>query len=154
MPIKDLLAPPQFTLTLGRRIFDHITGSFTIRSGVWAIGPWGRDALEPVSSSTVSFGLNHSNGWGVEASSGVFAQQISASYSQTMLGGVKVVLGGVVTSQGMVSTFVSGDRRITENVRAGMTLDMGVSGVMTVKVRCVNLSSSPSLGRAHTFTTS
>ncbi|ORY73064.1 hypothetical protein BCR35DRAFT_293884 [Leucosporidium creatinivorum] len=135
MPVKDLIAPPQFTFTLGRRIFEHITGSFTIRSGVWAIGPWGRDALEPVSSSTVSLGLNHTNGWGVEASSGVFAQQVSASYSQTMLGGVKVVLGGVVTSQGAVSTFVSGDRRVTENVRAGMTLDMGVSGVMTVKVR-------------------
>lgn len=135
MPVKDLVAPPQFTVTLGRRIFEQVTGTFTVRSGVWALGPWGRDAMEPVSSSSVSFGLNHNAGWGLEITSGVLAQQLSATYAWTVLGGVKFSVGGVITSQGAMSTFVSGDRRITEHTRAGMTLDLGVSGVMTVKLR-------------------
>lgn len=90
-----------------------------------------------MSSSSVTVGLNHNDGWGLEVTSGVLAQQLSATYTWTVLGGVKLSAGGVVTSQGAISTFVSGDRRITEYSRAGMTLDLGVSGVMTVKLRSV-----------------
>lgn len=62
---------------------------------------------------------------------------MTASYTWFVLGGVKVQVGGVVTSQGAVSTFVSGDRRLTETLRGGLTLDLAVSGIMTVKLRCV-----------------
>ncbi|KAI5479860.1 DnaJ family protein [Pseudohyphozyma bogoriensis] len=81
VPIKDFDAPPQINLVLGRRVFDQITGTFTIRSGNWAIGPWGSDSLPQISNSTV----------------------------------------------------------ITENMGAGMTLEVGVNGSMVVKLRVARL---------------
>lgn len=137
MPIKTAAAPPPMTVTVARRIYEQVTAIFTIRTGVWAIGPWGAEqyAAQAVPSSTVSLGLNHANGWSVELTSAVVGQQVSATYSRTVLGGVKLATGGVVSSQGAVSVFVAGDRRLTENVRGGMTLDLGVSGTMTVKLR-------------------
>lgn len=136
MPVKTFARPPPITVTIGRRIFDQLTGTFTLSSGAWSIGSWGRPDAEAISSSTITLGLSHNTGWSAEMSSGVMAQQLSASYSM-ILAGVRLSVGAMATTQGAMSTYVSGDRRLTENVRAGMTLDLGMTGVMTVKLRSV-----------------
>lgn len=134
---KTLDSPPPISIVFGRRIFEQITGTFTLRSGVYALGPWGRSALEPVSSSTVSMGLISNTGYSIDLTTSLLGAQISTDYGRTVLGGVKVRVGGAVTSTGTFSTYVSGERRVTENTRAGMTLDLGANGVMTVKFRYV-----------------
>ena len=84
----------------------------------------------------------------MEASTGLRAGQVSADWGRTVLGGVKVRVGGAVTTQGTMSTYVTGDRKVTENTKAGLTLDLASNGVMTVKVRSVAFSASWSLDRA------
>ncbi|GAA5995264.1 J domain-containing protein [Rhodotorula paludigena] len=134
-PVKTLAAPPKFNLVLGRRIYERTTGTLTFRSGAWALGTWGAALLQPYSDSTVSIGLNHASGWAVEATSAVFAKQVSVNYGRTVLGGFKVSIGGVVTNVGAASLGINADRRVTENCRAGMGLDIAANGSMTVKLR-------------------
>jgi len=52
-----------------------------------------------------------------------------------VLSGFKVGLNGVVTSTGAVSVGWNIDRRVTENVKTGLGLDVGVNGAMTLKLR-------------------
>ncbi|KAM0791022.1 hypothetical protein ACM66B_004320 [Microbotryomycetes sp. NB124-2] len=136
-PVKTLTAPPQITVTMARRVFEQVTAVFTLRSGIWALGPWGREQREATvtSTSTVTLGLNHHRGWGIECTSGVMSQQLSATYSTTLLGSFKVTAGGVVSSEGAASVFVESDKKVTEHIRAGLGLDLGMTGTMTVKVK-------------------
>lgn len=149
VPFRSLSQPPKFTCTLGRLIYPHTTGTITFRSGAWALGPWGADQLQPYSDSALSVGLNHTSGWGLEATNTVFVKQAAVTYGCTVLGGVRLELAGVVTNVGATSVSVSADRRITENVKAGMGLEVAASGAMTVKLRCVShtvrIGSDPSL---------
>lgn len=137
LPIRSLALPqpPKFTLTLGRRIYENLTAILTLRSGAYAIGPWGASAVQPVSDSTLSVGLQHTNGLAVEVTSGVFTQQLSGGWGTTVLSGFKIGLNGVVTSTGAMSVGWNVDRRITENVKTGLGLDVGVNGAMTFKIR-------------------
>ncbi|KAK4048082.1 hypothetical protein OIV83_004952 [Microbotryomycetes sp. JL201] len=136
-PVKTLAAPPQVTITLARRVLEQVTAVFTLRSGIWALGSWGREQREttPTSTSTITLGVNHHQGWALELTSGVQAQQLSATYSKTLLGSFKVTGGGIVSSEGAVSIFVESERRVTEHVRAGMGLDLGMTGTMTFKLK-------------------
>lgn len=79
----------------------------------------------------------------MEVTSGVFTQQLSGGWGTTVLSGFKVGLNGVVTSTGAVSVGWSVDRRITENVKTGLGLDVGVNGAMTLKIRYVGDYSEP-----------
>ncbi|GAA5984771.1 hypothetical protein JCM10908_003497 [Rhodotorula pacifica] len=135
VPFRSLSQPPKFTCTLGRLIYPNTTGTITFRSGAWALGPWGSELLQPYSDSTLSVGINHGSGWGVEATNTVFVKQVAVSYGRTVLGGVRVELAGVVTNVGATSVSISADRRITENIKAGMGLEVAASGAMTVKLR-------------------
>ncbi|GAA6064253.1 hypothetical protein JCM10212_006402 [Sporobolomyces blumeae] len=141
VPLRSLAfaQPPKFTLTLGRRIYEHLTAVVTLRTGTYAIGPWGRASVQPYSDSTLSVGLNHANGLGVEVSSGVFTQTLSAGWGTTVLSGFKVGLNGAVTSTGAMSVGWNVDRRVTENVKAGMGLEVAANGAMTVKLRFIRL---------------
>ncbi|SCV69184.1 BQ2448_2204 [Microbotryum intermedium] len=134
---KSFAAPPIFAITLGRRLFEETTGVFTLRTGQYSLFGWGISSLEPVSSSNITFALQKSRGWSCSATTGMFGSSLSGEWGRVMLGGVKVSVGGALSTQGTMSTFVSGDRRVTEDVRAGMTLDLGMNGVMTVKLRWV-----------------
>ncbi|GAA6024573.1 hypothetical protein JCM10207_008657 [Rhodosporidiobolus poonsookiae] len=137
--IRSLAAPPKFTFTVGRRIYPLTTGTLTLRSGAWALGGWGASLLQPYSDSTLTLGLNHATGWAVEATSAVFSKQVSVNYGKTVLGGVKLNLGGAVTSVGALTVGISADRRVTENVKVGVGLDMAPNGAMTVKLRLSRL---------------
>ncbi|GAA5847146.1 hypothetical protein JCM3766R1_001726 [Sporobolomyces carnicolor] len=147
LPIRSLALPqpPKFTLTLGRRIYENLTAILTLRSGAYAIGPWGASAVQPVSDSTLSVGLQHTNGLAVEVTSGVFTQQLSGGWGTTVLSGFKIGLNGVVTSTGAMSVGWNVDRRITENVKTGLGLDVGVNGAMTFKIRIMRLGQRISL---------
>lgn len=140
VPFRSVAQPPKFTCTLGRLIYPATTGTVTFRSGAWALGPWGSELLQPYSDSALSVGINHGSGWGVEATNTVFVKQVAVSYGRTVLGGVRVELAGVVTNVGATSVSISADRRITENVKAGMGLEVAASGAMTVKLRCACFS--------------
>ena len=140
VPFRSIAQPPKFTCTLGRLIYPATTGTVTFRSGAWALGPWGSELLQPYSDSALSVGINHGSGWGVEATNTVFVKQVAVSYGRTVLGGIRVELAGVVTNVGATSISISADRRITENVKAGMGLEVAASGAMTVKLRCACFS--------------
>ncbi|BGP51247.1 hypothetical protein JCM10450v2_007176 [Rhodotorula kratochvilovae] len=135
VPVRTLAAPPKLNVVFGRRIYDRTTAVLTLRSGAWALGSWGEALLQPYSDSSVSVGLNHTTGWGIEATSAVFVKQVSVNWGRTVLGGFKVAVGGVVTTAGAASVGVSADRRVTENCKAGMGLDVAANGSMTVKLR-------------------
>ncbi|GAA5895456.1 hypothetical protein JCM6882_006258 [Rhodosporidiobolus microsporus] len=137
--IRSLSQPPKFTLTLGRRIYASTTGVLTFRSGAWALGGWGAAALQPYSDSSVTLGVTHAKGWSVDATSGLFSKQVSVNWGRTVLGGVKVTLGGAVTSVGALTVGVGADRRVTENVKVGMGVDVAPNGSMTVKFRLSRL---------------
>lgn len=137
VPVRTLDAPPKFNVVLGRRIYERTTGTITLRSGAWALGRWGEALLQPYSDSTLSVGLSHVTGWGVEATAAMFVKQVSVSWGRTVLGGFKVGVQGVVTNVGAASVGVSADRRVTENCKAGMGLEVAANGAMTVKLRCV-----------------
>ncbi|GAA5899937.1 J domain-containing protein [Sporobolomyces salmoneus] len=141
LPIRSLAfpQPPKFTLTLGRRIYENLTAILTLRSGSYSLGPWGASTAQPVSDSTLSVGLQHTNGLAVECTSGVFTQQLSGGWGTTVLSGFKVGLNGVVTSTGAMSVGWNVDRRVTENVKTGLGLDVGVNGAMTLKIRIMRL---------------
>ncbi|KAK4055452.1 hypothetical protein OIO90_003290 [Microbotryomycetes sp. JL221] len=136
-PIKTISAPPSLTITMARRVLERVTAVYTLRTGTWSLGPWGRDDLsqQQVPTSSVTFGLNHAAGWALELTSAVSAQQVSGNFSRNVLGGFKVTAAAVATSEGAASIVFEGDRRVTENVRAGMSLDLGMTGTMTVKLR-------------------
>ncbi|BGP02996.1 hypothetical protein RTG_02948 [Rhodotorula toruloides ATCC 204091] len=138
-PVRNLAAPPKFSLVIGRRIYRHTTGTLTFRSGAWAIGSWGAHLLQPYSDSSISIGLNHASGWGVEATSAMFVKQVSVNWARTVLGGVKLSLGGAMTNVGAASVSINADRRVTENVKAGMGLEVAANGAMTVKLRFARL---------------
>lgn len=127
-------------MTIGRRITANNTCTFTIRSGLYSISSWGRSSLEPVSSSTVSLGLINNAGWSIDASSGVKSGQLSGNYSVAVLGGVNVSAGATVTSYGGYSAYISGDKKVTENVRGGLALEAGMNGRLIFKVRYVACS--------------
>ncbi|GAA5899534.1 hypothetical protein JCM8208_000584 [Rhodotorula glutinis] len=135
VPVRTLDAPPKFNVVLGRRIYERTTGTITLRSGAWALGRWGEALLQPYSDSTLSVGLSHVTGWGVEATAAMFVKQVSVSWGRTVLGGFKVGVQGVVTNVGAASVGVSADRRVTENCKAGMGLEVAANGAMTVKLR-------------------
>ncbi|GAA5826819.1 hypothetical protein JCM11251_002905 [Rhodosporidiobolus azoricus] len=137
--IRSLSAPPKFTLTLGRRIYNEVTGVLTFRSGAWALGGWGASMLQPYSDSSVTLGLTHARGWSIDATSAMFSKQVSVNWGKTVLGGVKVTVGGAVTSVGAVTVGVGADRRVTDNVKIGMGVDVEPSGAMTVKFRLSRL---------------
>lgn len=136
-PIRDLTFPhpPRFNLTLGRRIYENLTCICTLRSGAYALGSWGSNSTQPVSDSTLSVGLQHTNGLACEVTSGVFTQQLTAGWDTTVLSGFRIGLNGVVTSTGAASVGWSVDRRITENVKGGLGLEVAVNGAMTLKLR-------------------
>lgn len=138
VPFRSLSQPPKFTCTLGRLIYPNTTGTITFRSGAWALGPWGSDLLQPYSDSSLSVGLSHTSGWGLEATNTVFVKQVAISYGRTVLGGVRLELAGVVTNVGATSVSISADRRVTENIKAGMGVEVAASGAMTVKLRRVD----------------
>ncbi|GAA5990710.1 hypothetical protein JCM11641_008472 [Rhodosporidiobolus odoratus] len=133
--IRSLSAPPNLNLTLGRRIYPLITGTLTLRSGAYSLGTWGLAQLQPYSDSTLSLGLSHAHGWGAELTNGLFSKQLSVNYAKTVLGGFKVSFGGAVTSAGAASLGINADRRVTENVKAGMGVEMSANGALTVKLR-------------------
>ncbi|GAA6043498.1 hypothetical protein JCM8097_002241 [Rhodosporidiobolus ruineniae] len=137
--IRNLAAPPKFTLTLGRRIYPLTTGTVTLRSGAWAIGGWGASLLQPYSDSTLTLGLNHATGWSVDATSGVFTKQVAVNWGRTVLGGVKFTAGAAVTSAGAMTVGLSADRRVAENVKIGMGVDVSPNGAMQVKFRLSRL---------------
>ena len=141
-PVRDLTFPhpPRFTFTLGRRIYENLTCITTLRSGAYALGSWGANSAQPVSDSTISVGLQHTNGLALEFTSGVFTQQLTAGWGTTVLSGFRIGLNGVVTSTGAMSVGWSVDRRITENVKGGLGLDVAVNGAMTLKLRYVTPS--------------
>lgn len=43
-------------------------------------------------------------------------------------------IGGAITFTGELSTYIAGDRRITESTKVGMVLDFSNNGVMTLKI--------------------
>ncbi|GAA6049156.1 hypothetical protein JCM3770_003282 [Rhodotorula araucariae] len=135
VPVRTVAAPPKLTVVVGRRVYDRTTATLTFRSGAWALGRWGEALLQPYSDSSVSVGLNHTSGWAAEATSTVFVKQVSVNWGRTVLGGFKVAVGGVVTSTAAASVGISADRRVTENCKAGMGLDVAANGSMTVKLR-------------------
>ncbi|KDE04263.1 hypothetical protein MVLG_05291 [Microbotryum lychnidis-dioicae p1A1 Lamole] len=132
---KTFAAPPIFAITLGRRLFQDTTGVFTLRTGQYSLFGWGLSSLEPVSSSSINLALQNNRGWSCSLMTGLTVSSLSGEWAKVMLGGVKVSVGGALSTQGGLSTFVSGERRVTANVRAGMTLDMAMNGVMTFKLR-------------------
>lgn len=140
VPIRTLAAPPKVNLVVGRRVAQDTTGTLTLRSGSWALGTWGDELLQPYSDSTVSVGLSHASGWAAEATAAVFVRQVSLSWARTVLGGFKVGVQGVVTNVGAASVGISADRRVTDNCKAGMGLEVAANGAMTVKLRCVSPS--------------
>ncbi|TNY23815.1 hypothetical protein DMC30DRAFT_439588 [Rhodotorula diobovata] len=135
VPIRTLAAPPKVNLVVGRRVAQDTTGTLTLRSGSWALGTWGDELLQPYSDSTVSVGLSHASGWAAEATAAVFVRQVSLSWARTVLGGFKVGVQGVVTNVGAASVGISADRRVTDNCKAGMGLEVAANGAMTVKLR-------------------
>lgn len=121
-------------MTIGRRVSENNTMTFTVRSGRFSLFNWGLSSLENVTSSTISVGLINAGGWSVDATSGVELGQISADYGHTVLGGVKLRLGGNISSQGNYSTTISAERRITEHTRAGLSLDVGTTMILKLRV--------------------
>lgn len=144
-PIKTLIAPPPFSLVFGRRVAERITATCTVRSGVWALGPWGRSDLEPVSSSSITLGLLHHGGWSLHATAGLFSSSLSTDYARVALGGVKFRVGGMISTEGAMSTFLSGERRVTENSRVSLGLHLEPSGTMSLKISLSRLGQKISL---------
>ncbi|KAL8276647.1 hypothetical protein RQP46_010915 [Phenoliferia psychrophenolica] len=137
---KDLSIPPPLNLTIGRRVSELNTATFTLRSGIYSLGPWGRASLEPFSSSSFTLGLINASGWSLHATSGLFASSLSTDYGTTILSGVKLRVGASLSSQGgALSTYVRGERRVTENVKLAMGLDLAMEGTMTVKLSFMRL---------------
>lgn len=134
-PLRNLASPPQLSVTIGRRISENFTLTFSARTGQWAFLSWGRASVQEISSSTISVGLINSAGWSLDATTGVQVGQLSGDYGQTVLGGVKVRLGGMLSTQGGWSTTLSGEKRVTENTKAAMVLELGMNGTMTVRLR-------------------
>ena len=83
--------PSAFKLT------DSDYQTFTLRSGVYSLGPWGASSLEEFSSSSFTLGLIANSGYSVHLTSGLFASSLSADYGTVVLSGVKLRVGGSVT---------------------------------------------------------
>lgn len=131
---RTLDCPPPFSIVFGRRIFDNITGTFSIRSGAYALGPWGKSSLEPISSSTLAFGLISNSGWSTTITTGLGGSQLNAEYGFKSFAGVKMRVGGALTFTGDYSGYIAGDRRLTEDTKAGLVLEFNANGVMTFKL--------------------
>ncbi|KAK8854909.1 hypothetical protein IAR55_003648 [Kwoniella newhampshirensis] len=135
---QTLSAPPQLGLTYGRRLFADTTGFISYESGTFAIGTWGKNHPAP-STSSLSVGLTNSKrngtGWTLQTTAGLAASRVAADYSIKVPGGLKVKVGGEVGMAQSIAGFVTAEGKVTENVRAGLILQVEVGGGIIMKVK-------------------
>lgn len=67
----------------------------------------------------------------------MFSKQVSFNWGRNVQG-VKVGFGGAVTSVGAIQVGLSVDRRVSENVKLGLGVDVAPTGAIMAKLRCVD----------------
>ncbi|WWD18942.1 hypothetical protein CI109_103398 [Kwoniella shandongensis] len=135
---QTLAAPPQLGLTYGRRLYANTTGFMSYESGTFNIGPWGKNHPAPATSS-LSVGLTNSKrngtGWTVQTTAGLAASRVAADYAIKVPGGLKLKVGGEVGLGSSIAGFINAEGKVTENVRAGLILQVEVGGGIIMKVK-------------------
>lgn len=113
------------------------------KSGFWTLGPWGvgmASQLGRTDRSGLAVGLtnNSANGsaWTLETQVGVSDNHISYDWSTKVLGGVKVKVGGSIGTETGISAFVDSERKVTNSVKAGVTVTCALAGGVTMKIKC------------------
>ncbi|KAK4687510.1 hypothetical protein P7C73_g2607, partial [Tremellales sp. Uapishka_1] len=147
---QTLKAPPNVSLTLGRRLYAKTTGFITFKSGFWSLSPWGT-SLPPAlqgEKSALSVGLTTSDphtgkGWTVETQAGINASRVSADYSQRILG-LKMKVGGSVGTDG-IQGFIDSEGKFSENIKGGMMVSAELGGGVTMRLKFSRLGQKVSL---------
>ncbi|ODN92819.1 hypothetical protein L198_05615 [Cryptococcus wingfieldii CBS 7118] len=133
-------APPQLGFTYGRRLYQDTTGFMTFEPGSFSLGPWGASRTEnELSPSSLSIGITNStrsgSGWTVQTSASLASNQVSADYSIPIPGGLKMKIGAEAGLGQSVAGFVTAEGKLSENVRAGLVLQMEIAGGIILKLR-------------------
>lgn len=137
-PMRTLAAPPQLSMTIGRRVTSAITSTFGIRTGNYSLFGWWGEA-PPISDSSFTLSFIHNHGHSVALTAGLLGSQLNGEYVWTVYRSVKVRASASVNSLGLVGGSLGADGRITEFVRAGMGLETSQNGTMVLKLRSVFL---------------
>ncbi|SAM82366.1 uncharacterized protein UBRO_04636 [Ustilago bromivora] len=148
--LQTLMLPPTLNLTYAQRLSakSTLTGFTSVRSGTYALGPWGGKVLDGSAGvmvrrepAAVSVGLTKQEGdekgWTSQLSISPVDQNISVDYGMKVLGGVKLRTGLNIGTGSGISAFTNAERRLTENVRLSLGLNcaLPVGGVsLRVKV--------------------
>lgn len=110
--------------------------------GSFSIGPWGRNRPESqLSPSSLSVGLTNAkrngSGWTVQTTAGLANNQITADWSTPIPGGLKMKFGAELGLGQSIAGFITAEGKVTDNVKAGLILQMEIGGGIIMKVKYV-----------------
>ncbi len=121
----------------------HKRYELAYKSGYFSLGPWGASLPEPIvlsDQSALSVGFTNDNrkgrGWTVETQAGLSDSLISADWGTRLLG-LKVKIGASASSNGEITGFVDGERKITATVRGGVSVSAEWEGGIIMRLRLV-----------------
>ncbi|KAK1926987.1 hypothetical protein DB88DRAFT_5933 [Papiliotrema laurentii] len=136
-----LAAPPRLSVSLGRKLYAETTGFMTYKTGFYTLGPWGAQLparLALADQSALSIGMTtaraDASGWTAETQAGLVDSHISADWSTSLLG-LRVKVGASAGTTDGITGFVDAEGKTTQHVRTGMTLQLDLSGGVTMTLR-------------------
>ncbi|OXC69014.1 hypothetical protein AYX13_02303 [Cryptococcus neoformans] len=147
---STLTAPPQLGFTYGRRLYADTTGFMLYEPGSFSIGPWGRNRPESqLNPSSLSIGLTNAkrngSGWTVQTTAGLANNQITADWSTPIPGGLKMKFGAEIGLDQSMAGFITAEGKVTDNVKAGLILQMEIGGGIILKVKINRLGQKISI---------
>ncbi|KAI8358030.1 hypothetical protein B0O80DRAFT_383103 [Mortierella sp. GBAus27b] len=138
--VRNFQGPPPIVMTFGRRVTKTATGYMTVRTGEWAIGSWGPIFERRREFSSMALGVtsqNEDRAYQFEVQTGIMQSHVSVDHTWTIDNTTKVRVGGSLSTAAGINASIGGDRKVTQNTKVGMAVEVGLSGgvVFTLKVK-------------------
>ncbi|KAJ3213085.1 hypothetical protein HDU67_003401 [Dinochytrium kinnereticum] len=133
--------PPPVSLSVGRKLTDHITGYITFRTGQYSIGSWGADVeKQDASSCAVGFVRKHeASQWTLDVTAGEAASFASLSYYQVVAKGTRGRVSFVAGTSTGIQGAISIDKKVNKHDRLGLGVECGTLTGIVFRLRFIRL---------------
>ncbi|CAG8463900.1 2826_t:CDS:10 [Paraglomus occultum] len=138
-------SPPMIAVTAGRRIGARTTGYLTYKTGAWSLGPWGRyndSMFARREKSAVAIGLSRGgekSALGLELQTGIIQSHISANYTRSIFSDYQLRTSIILSTVAGLTAMIAGDRKITANTKAGISIEFGYPNGIMYRLRVSRL---------------
>ncbi|CAG8588809.1 7182_t:CDS:2, partial [Paraglomus brasilianum] len=138
-------SPPMIAVTAGRKIGVRTTGYLTYKTGAWSLGPWGRyddSIIARREKSAVAIGLSRGSeksALGLELQTGIVQSHISANYTRSIFSDYHLRTSIILSTVAGLTATIAGDRKITANTKAGISIEFGYPNGIMYRLRVSRL---------------